>query len=162
MAPNAVAGASVNAQARPEDGFSSAALLTAVFGVVPASIPLGIAGLVRTKGGGRTGRGRAVVSLIVSGLWIILLAAGFVYDNSSGLPLTPWSNPNTVPVDMADLRSNQCVTFPVVRPGSTWSTARSRTMTRSMKLGTFFARPGKDAWGLQSHACVAWPSAMTT
>jgi hypothetical protein len=116
VAPNAVADASVNAQARPEDGLSSAALLTAVFGVVPVSIPLGIAGLVRTKGGGRTGRGRAVVSLIVSGLWIVLLAAGFVYYNSSGLPLTRWSNPNAVRVGMADLRSNQCVTLPVVVP----------------------------------------------
>jgi len=116
-----VADASVNAQARPEDGFSSAALLTAVFGVVPASIPLGIAGFVRTKGGGRTGRGRAVVSLIVSGLWIVVLAAGFVYYNSSGLPLTRWSNPNAVRVQLSDLRSTQCVQLPVVVPRrQTW------------------------------------------
>ncbi|WP_380163690.1 hypothetical protein [Jannaschia sp. R86511] len=55
----------------PVDGWAVTALVTALLGLVPVGLVTAVAGLVRTSGGRRRGRGLAVAGLLVS-----LLAGG--------------------------------------------------------------------------------------
>lgn len=69
------------------DGVSIAALVTGVLLLGPVALGLGIAGIVRTKGGRRTGRGLAITGVVLGGLSTIfwaLVAAGITLFATSG------------------------------------------------------------------------------
>ena len=59
--------------ARPRDGVSIAAFVTALFGFLLVSVVLSIVGLVRTAGGRRRGRGFAVAGLVLSVAWAAVI-----------------------------------------------------------------------------------------
>jgi len=66
---------------RPRDGVSIAAFVTGLLGLVLVSVVLAIAGLARTAGGQRRGRGFAVAALALSVAWaaaIVVLAPGLL------------------------------------------------------------------------------------
>lgn len=103
------------------DGVSIAAFVTAVFGVVPVSIGLGFAGLGRTSGSRRSGRRLAVAALIISGVWIFaLLTAGLVhvFDAGASSGSAASAQQDSTEVDLADLRSGQCIDLPNYVPQS--------------------------------------------
>lgn len=58
----------------PRDGVSVAAFVTGLFGLVVVAVGLAVAGLVRTSGGRRRGRGLAVAGLVVSAVWLVISA----------------------------------------------------------------------------------------
>jgi len=117
------ASTSASAPTGRRDGISVAAFVTALIGALPVSIPLGIAGLVRTHAGRRSGRRMAVAGLIISGVWLFgLVTAGLVYvfnsDGSSGSAASSSSSSDSTQVVMTDLRSGQCVDLPFYVPQS--------------------------------------------
>ncbi|WP_143448059.1 DUF4190 domain-containing protein [Kineosporia sp. R_H_3] len=65
-----------------------AALVTGIVGLVPVSVPLGIAGLVRTKRPGVGGRRLALTGLALSGLWTVAVVAVLVFAVFLGQQLT--------------------------------------------------------------------------
>jgi hypothetical protein len=53
---------------------SIAAFVAGVVGFIIASVPLGIAGMVRTRSHARRGRGLAIAALPISAVWMVLFA----------------------------------------------------------------------------------------
>lgn len=103
------------------DGVSVAAFVTAVGGVWPVSIGLGLGGLSRTRGGRRPGRRLAVAALIISAVWICaLVTAGLVYafDTGASSGSAASTHQESTQVELSDLRSGQCVDLPSYVPQS--------------------------------------------
>ncbi len=102
------------------DGISIAAFVTAVLGVLPLSLPFGVAGLVRTNASRRSGRRLAVAGLIISAVWIFgLVTAGLVFMiDDGGSADSRSSNPDSSQVILTDLRSGECVDLPSYVPQS--------------------------------------------
>lgn len=103
------------------DRVSVTAFVTALIGVLPVSIGLGFAGLVRTSGGRRGGRRLAGAALIISGVWIFaLLTAGLVYafDTPTSSGSAASSHQDSTEVGLSDLRSGQCIDLPSYVPQS--------------------------------------------
>jgi Septum formation len=67
----------------PTDVVSVVALVTSVIGALVAAVPLGIIGLVRTKGRRRGGRWAAVTALALSAAWVVVGIVVFALLGSS-------------------------------------------------------------------------------
>jgi hypothetical protein len=108
------------------DAVSVAAFVTSLPGLLPVAIPLGIAGLVRTDAGRRSGRRLAVASLIICCVWLFgLVTAGllaaFDSDGPSGSASASSSRPTSRHVGLTDLRTGQCIDLPIyVPPSQDW------------------------------------------
>ena len=59
-------------QAAGTDGLAVASFVLGLLGIVPVSVGLGIAALVRGRGVPRPGRGFAVAGLVLSAVWVLL------------------------------------------------------------------------------------------
>lgn len=115
------AGPLVAATGTRRDGVSVAAFVTSLVGLVPVSVPLGIAGLVRTNAGRRSGRRLAVASLIVCCVWLFgLVTAGLIaaFDTDGPNGAMPAPAPESTKVVLTDLRSGQCIDLPGYVPQS--------------------------------------------
>jgi putative regulator of septum formation len=98
------------------DGFSVAALVLGILGVVIAAVPLGVIGLTRTKGGVRKGRGMAIAGLVLSGAWfvvIMIVAAGALLltseESTVATGASPASSPGRGHVTFDKLRTGDCI-----------------------------------------------------
>lgn len=69
------------------NGFAIAALILGIIGAVLLSVIFGIIALNQTKGGRQRGRGMAIAGLIISGAWVLVIAAiivaAIVFDDGS-------------------------------------------------------------------------------
>ena len=69
------------------NGFAIAALILGIIGAVLLSVIFGIIALNQTKGGRQGGRGMAIAGLIISGVWVFVIAAvvvvAIVFDDGS-------------------------------------------------------------------------------
>ncbi|MGZ4513636.1 MAG: septum formation family protein [Mycobacterium sp.] len=69
------------------NGFALAALILGIIGAVLLSVIFGIIALNQTKGGRQGGRGMAIAGLIISGAWVLVIAAiivaAIVFDDGS-------------------------------------------------------------------------------
>jgi Septum formation len=80
-------------------------LITAIPGLAPVSIPLGVWGVIRTKNHQRRGRTLAVISFVVIGLWAIVgtvvgvMVASPVTSTTDQTAAPASSAPSTVPGD---------------------------------------------------------------
>lgn len=105
--------------ARPgRDGLSIASFILSLFSVLIVSIPLSIAGLVRTSAGKRRGRGFAIAGLAVSIVWVLVIvglvafAAGRKPDRSADGTVTHQGS-----ISPASLRVGDCVKLPPITAG---------------------------------------------
>jgi len=103
--------------ARPQDGFSVAAFVLSLMAFVPVAVPLAIVALVRIGRSGARGKVLAILALVISGLWALLIALivvavmAFTPDRDSTGAV---SRPQSIGVD--DLQVGDCL---VEVPGTT-------------------------------------------
>lgn len=66
-------------RAQTTSGFAVASLVFGILGGVLLSVIFGIIALGRTKPGGQRGRGMAIAGLILSGVWVAIIAVAIVF-----------------------------------------------------------------------------------
>jgi hypothetical protein len=66
-------------QAQTTSGFAVASLILGLLGGVLFSVIFGIIALGKTKPGGQRGRGMAIAGLVLSGVWVAIIAAAIVF-----------------------------------------------------------------------------------
>jgi Septum formation/Domain of unknown function (DUF4190) len=79
-------------------GFAIASLIFGILGGILISVICGLIALGKTKPGGQRGRGMAIGGLVLSGVWVVIIAAGVAF-----IALSP---NNTVKA--RDLRAGDC------------------------------------------------------
>ncbi len=92
------------------DGFAIAAFVLSLLGGVLLSVIFGIVALSRIRRSGQRGRGLAIASLIISGIWVVLVALAFLATtsaapsrNTAGALRSPAS------VAVSDLKVGDCL-----------------------------------------------------
>ena len=89
------------------------AIVSLVFGILGAvviSVICGIVALKKARNGQQSGRGMAIAGLVLSGLWVLLLAAGtgiyLVMDKGA---MTPASSSDSLSVTADEVKVGECL-----------------------------------------------------
>jgi hypothetical protein len=113
------------------DAVSIAALVTSAVGALVASVPLGVVGLVRTKGRRRAGRWAAVTALVLSGAWLVVGVTVFALLGSStsgGTAAGGLTVPGSAVPSQAPTPTETPTATPPVSPTATPTPAPTKTV----------------------------------
>jgi hypothetical protein len=100
------------------DGFSVAGLIFGILPTVPLGLIFGITGLVRTSHRARRGRTLAIVGLLLSALWLVVIAAaGLAGRHDSGQPDAQQQTSATVAVPSPSTTSTNAISPRDLQPG---------------------------------------------
>jgi hypothetical protein len=107
------------------DGFSVAGLIFGILPIVPLGLIFGVTGIVRTSRQARRGRTLAVVGLLLSALWLMVIAAGLAGRHDSSQPEAEQRSSAAVAVPSSSPAATDAVSPRDLRPGDCFMLGRS-------------------------------------